>query len=90
MTSIHYLPVQDRIKRAARMYKRLHMSQVIEADKWVEHTAAHNRGGRQGKVLETKDARARVLWSHYRDRPSAHKVRTWVRFSDLRVIPPIE
>lgn len=88
MTSIHYLPVQERIKRAGRMYKRLYMSQAIEVGKWVQHVG--NRGsGRQGKVLEIKDARARVIWSHFMGAKS-HGVRTWVRFQDLMVIPPVE
>lgn len=51
----------------------------------VERIAKDYTGGRKGEVIEIADmrARARVLWTEERD-GHPMKLRTWVRFQDLK------
>jgi hypothetical protein len=50
----------------------------------VSRIAKDYTGGRTGKVIETKESRARIHWTAEKD-GSPMNLRTWVRFQDLQI-----
>jgi len=49
----------------------------------VERVAKDYTGGRRGEVVDTKEGRSKIKWTHTKDGKPMHRV-TWVKNTDLK------